>query len=206
MARLSSQCGCGHCRSCAGSAAVVQWDHSCCLCSIDVKPWTECFPSTALLGTSWHHVLLLWGSQHWDLCLTGTGPPRSSAPGPSLWCPAPSAVSRLHVPFLFLCPISKFCLYVPSPCPVSTSHFQTLPPYQLHCCDSGSCSHHQPWRYSPRHPQSPPAPSCRALLRWGRASARPWGVGGETQGNSATRCHGGVAVVMGHGDGPGAAR
>lgn len=207
----------------------------------------QCFPSTALVSPSQHHVLLLWGSQHWELGQTGTTSPRSPAPGPSLWCSAPSAMSQLCVPFPgpismshlqilslcpismshlqvpsprpTLCPISTSHLHVPSPCPISTSHLPVPSPRpismsHLHVPFPGrvpptSCTAVTPAAaLTTDHGGTAPEPcsahqdhSAGLCYGRGRAWARPWGVGGETQGNSATRCHRGIAIVMCHGDG-----
>lgn len=78
-----------------------------------------------------------------------------------LHVPSPSPIStshfmsHLHIPSS--CSISMSHLHIPSSCPISTSHLHVppprpisrpCPPYQLHCCDSSSCSHHRPWRHS----------------------------------------------------------
>lgn len=133
----------------------------------------------------------------------------------------PISRSYLHVPSPN--PVSMSHLHVPSPSPISTSHFMS----HLHI--PSSCSISMSHLHVPFPGRVPPT-SCTAVtpaaalttdhggtapepcsahqdhsagLRYGRrrAWARPWGVGGETQGNSATRCHRGIAIVMCHGDG-----
>lgn len=137
--------------------------------------------------------------------------------------PSPNPVSMSHLHFPSPCPISKSHLHVPSPrptsCPISTSHLPVPSPRPI------SMSHlHVPFpghvpptictavtpaaALTTNHGGTAPEPcsahqdhSAGLCYGRGRAWARPWGVGGETQGNSATRCHRGIAIVMCHGDG-----
>lgn len=71
----------------------------------------------------------------------GTRPPRSPAPGAQL--PAPCLSSTSHFQVLFLCPISKFHLYVPTPRPISclpTSCTAVTPAAALTTSCGGSAS------------------------------------------------------------------
>lgn len=139
--------------------------------------------------------------------------------------PSPISTSHLHVPLHVPSPhpIFVFHLHVPSPrptsCPISTSHLPVPSPRpismsHLHIPFPGrvpptSCTAVTPAAaLTTNHGGTAPEPCSAhqdhsAGLRYdrGRAWARPWGVGGETQGNSATRCHRGIAIVMCHGDG-----
>lgn len=78
-----------------------------------------------------------------------------------LYVPSPFSISMSHLQVPSPRPISTSHfmshLHIPSSCPISTSHLHVppprpisrpCPPYQLHCCDSSSCSHHRPWRHS----------------------------------------------------------
>jgi len=104
---------------------VVQWDCSCPLCSIDVKPWTvlsqhssgQPFPAPRppplglpTLGT-WpdrHYISKVPSSRSQSLVLS----------------------SQCHVSAL--CPISRSYLHVPSPNPVSMSHLHVPSPCPTH--------------------------------------------------------------------------
>ena len=127
-----------------------------------------------------------------------------------LYVPSPFSISMSHLqvpsPRPTSCPISTSHLPVPSPRPISMSHLHVPFPGRV---PPTSCTAVTPAAaLTTNHGGTAPEPcsahqdhSAGLCYGRGRAWARPWGVGGETQGNSATRCHRGIAIVMCHGDG-----
>lgn len=127
-----------------------------------------------------------------------------------LYVPSPFSISMSHLqvpsPRPTSCPISTSHLPVPSPRPISMSHLHVPFPGRV---PPTSCTAVTPAAaLTTDHGGTAPEPcsahqdhSAGLCYGRGRAWARPWGVGGETQGNSATRCHRGIAIVMCHGDG-----
>lgn len=127
-----------------------------------------------------------------------------------LYVPSPFSISMSHLqvpsPHPTSCPISTSHLPVPSPRPISMSHLHV--PFPGHVPPTICTAVTPAAALTTNHGGTAPEPCSAhqdhsAGLRYdrGRAWARPWGVGGETQGNSATRCHRGIAIVMCHGDG-----